>query len=113
MKKEVTIVSSVCDNCGKPESYCTPCVNCEAEYCFDCSKSFLDDHSVSVYRGNHDYLCKNGCEKPLRGIDSDALIAAYDTIDSLVQESKRFYEHWDTRAKAAELRIEEIKAGAR
>ena len=102
MKKEVTIVKSFCDTCGKEASSYSNCDHCGKELCYDCAKLELKDYKHAVsFSGSGDGSYCLACDAELI-VTGNRKHSAYRKIESLRNEAASFYADHAKRAKKAE-----------
>lgn len=108
MKKQVTVVKSFCDVCGKEASGYSNCIVCGKEFCYDCKKTDAIEYTRGVhFLGSGDGLYCLKCNK--KAIESgDKLNAAYRLIMALRNEVSGFYSDFNERSKKAEKVLETL-----
>ena len=106
MKKEITITEAICDICNTNRSH-NSCTECGLDVCYDCEYiGHLTKYAHAIHcTGSGDRYYCNACEKILKK-SGDRLFFAYQEIQNLRAEEKKFYQSFKVKTKAAERKVQ-------
>lgn len=107
MKKEVIVLQSMCDFCGK-QSY-QKCLGCGKDVCWECQKTEGIDfkHAVHFSGSGDGFYCQSCLSDPK--VIETPLLKAYKKIWSLRKESEIWWKEFDERTKAAEIKLQLLR----
>ena len=106
MKKTEQVETEYCDFCEANPARYNHCFRCDKAICYDCRKTQAHEYSHGInVGGSGDGLYCNECDGVLRKSGADPLHRAYLVVESLKNEQRGFYEHFEVRRSAAEKAV--------
>ena len=111
MKKEITVLQSFCDVCGKEAGGYTVCLRCGKEFCYECKKTETVEYRYAIsFSGSGDGLYCINCDAILIKTKADKKHMAYRRLAMLRAEYDGWRADFKDRSNKAENDLKLLNA---